>query len=255
MRAADSVVAYLDILGYVEKVKAVAKERRGDPFLRSLRDAFDAALAALKRIETAKSIKVDIKAFSDNIVISLPVADDAEEEFLAIIEIVAAFQCELVMHGLFVRGAIAIGPHYVDTEIVFGEALLEAYLEEHNEALNPRVTLALSATSRLSHHIERHDELEDRAPQKAFLMKDFDGKYFVNYLAALTAPPGEVAPTLEQMQAHGTCVSRELKHSLEQQRVWTKYQWVARLHDKWCDKWGLDCKIAPELTSIGPVEF
>lgn len=40
---------------------------------------------------------------------------------------IAAYQCTLLEHGFFVRGGIAIGEHYMDRDIVFGSALIEAH--------------------------------------------------------------------------------------------------------------------------------
>jgi hypothetical protein len=217
-----------------------------------MRDAFDDALSAVATVAEATGRPVSIKAFSDNIVLSLEIRGDSEDELLAIIKSVAALQSRLVMRGFFVRGAIAIGLHYMDDEIVFGEAILEAYDQESNVALNPRVILAPSAVSSLAKHREKYEEREEQAPQADVLLKDTDGKYFVNYLAFLTAPPGRSCPGEDDMRQHKRRVSYELQSKIARPRIWTKYIWAAKFHDFWCATWGLEIMIDPKHLNAGP---
>ena len=56
----------------------------------------------------------EFKVFTDNIVIGWPILQDGESEFEYTILNVAYYQLELILEGLFVRGAMDMGPAYID---------------------------------------------------------------------------------------------------------------------------------------------
>jgi len=75
-----------------------------------------------------KKDRYALKAFTDNIVISWPVHDDAETEFGSAFFKLASFQFNMVTDGFFIRGALSVGDAYVDEVAVFGRALSEAHI-------------------------------------------------------------------------------------------------------------------------------
>ena len=251
--AHNCVVAYLDILGYVKSVDNAISEHRGDAFLGDLRKAFNRALEELKRFSGDRQAKLQVKGFSDNIVLAIAIRGDAEDELLRMMKIVAGFQAQLSLKGFFLRGAISIGLNYIDKEIVFGEALLDAYRAESKDAVNPRVILAESAVSNLAQHYLRYAEGE--SPQGKVLQTDVDGKYFVDYLASLADPVGRIAPPYADMDLHKECVSGKLRLNSQDPRVWTKYVWVARYHNTCCERWTLSCKVNEALINGAPKLF
>jgi hypothetical protein len=253
IRASNCVVAYLDVLGYAKCVDDAIAEHRQDAFITALRLAYDTALFGLPRYARDSRHKPRLKAFSDNIVLSLPIRGDAEDELLQMLRTVAYFQARLVVAGFFVRGAIAIGLHYMDAEIVFGEALLEAYRLETTLAVNPRVVLAQSAVSNLNRHYLSY--AEGQSPQGKVLAVDVDSKYFVDYMASFSDPVGAVAPELASMRTHRDCVTRALHESSQDPKVWAKYVWVARYHNACCARWGVEAFVDDALISRGPVVF
>lgn len=245
------MVAYLDILGYVESVQEATSGHRADAFLSRLRQAFDEAIAALRVVEGASGKSISVKTFSDNIVFAVPIDGDAEDELLAMVRAVGAFQSHLVLNGFFVRGAIAIGQHYMDGEIIFGEAILDAYAEESNGALNPRVVLDASAYSNVLQHLEKYEETGTAAPQIAELLVDADGKYFVNYLMALcTGTTG--GPSSAHMMTHQQAIERALRKFVVKPRIWTKYVWVAQFHNGCCLRWSSGPRVDDSLINAGP---
>lgn len=224
-------------------------DHRPGPFLAELRTAFDTALRAMEAA-SGPGTAIRVKAFSDNIVFALRIANDGEDEMLRIVKAVGGFQCALVLSGTFVRGAVAVGDHYMDNEIIFGEALLEAYETERQKTLNPRVILTPSARSSLAKHLGKYEEDRALAPQCDILLVDSDNSYFVNYLAGLEGLTND--ERLEQAKRHKRQIEAALRTFVEQPHVRNKYVWVARFHNYLCVKWILDCRIEDAVIDAGP---
>jgi hypothetical protein len=145
----DRVLAYVDILGWSdfiarsikdpevmvslgEAVRQLASsEERLRVISRSLRDAKEGSERAQANLEVA--------VFSDTVVISsLPNA-------FAVRVLVAQLQkfCrDLMMAGLFTRGAIVRGPLFHSDNVIFGPALVEAHRLESDVAKYPRVLVS-----------------------------------------------------------------------------------------------------------------
>jgi hypothetical protein len=102
----------------------------------------------------------DFKAFTDNVVIGFPIADDGEHEMLRIFELLAIFQLMMIQKGFFVRGGVAVGEHYMDSNIVFGDALIEAHEVEVKLARDPRIVLGRTAVKNLRHHLSYYSKAE-----------------------------------------------------------------------------------------------
>ncbi|MGA3039143.1 MAG: hypothetical protein ABSE64_16890 [Vulcanimicrobiaceae bacterium] len=225
-------------------------ERRADAYLATLRGAFDPALDAVAQVRSGRAI-VKAKAFSDNIVFSVPIRGDAEDELFMVIRAVALFQSTFALKGFFIRGSIVIGSHHMDKELVFGEAIIEAYREEQDTAVNPRVILSLSAVSSLAKHREKYEG--SGFPQGVLLLTDVDGKLFVHYLAALGTSLG-LAPAAEKVNLHRDQVARQLQLHAQQPTIWTKYVWVARYHNFCCGLWKMptESRIADATINADP---
>lgn len=77
------------------------------------------------------------QAFSDSHCISMPSADP--RALRAIVLTSGRLQAQFAAQGVFLRGAITIGPFYHDGSIVFGNALVRAHELEQRSARGPRV--------------------------------------------------------------------------------------------------------------------
>ena len=120
----DSVVAFIDILGYRELVKEAEAENKGQEFLSSLYSVLDKGKKWLSGesviIKIGKRDTYAISTFTDNIVIGYPIRSDAETEFGSIFFKLCYLQLEMVLAGFFIRGAISIGKLYLDDLVVSG---------------------------------------------------------------------------------------------------------------------------------------
>ena len=125
-----------------------------------------------------KYSKGKIKVYTDNMIVGYPIKDDGEEELNEILDNVSEYQFNLALEGLFVRGGVSVGDFYINEDIVFGPALLDAHNVESNLACYPRIVLDDKTVSRLQKYINNYDI----APQKNKILIDNDGKWFLNYL-------------------------------------------------------------------------
>ncbi len=125
-----------------------------------------------------KYSKGKIKIFTDNMVVAYPIKGDGEKELDEILENVAEYQFKLSLEGLFVRGGISMGDFYINEDIVFGPALLDAHNTESKIACYPRIILDNNTVSKVQTYMNHYDV----APQKNKILIDNDGNWFLNYL-------------------------------------------------------------------------
>ena len=258
-----SVVAYVDILGYLEQVKRAVKAGKKMELLIDLRKAYDETYNHIKDQshiilpELGTKPHWSVKGFTDNIVIGYPISRDAEPELGTIMSNLAFFQLMMITHGFFVRGGIAIGDLYMDDEIVFGEGLLEAYDVERNLARDPRIVLSESARKYSELHISYYAK-PDFAPQTEQILKDKDGQIFINYLYPIVEFAAEYAVYEEELSKHKKIVEAKLKDYSSEPAVWSKYFWVANYHNWFCDQYDYfdeSHKIDISDIPIGPSRF
>jgi hypothetical protein len=181
-----SFVCYADILGYSQRSKDALLSNNGLQFLHSLRDALSNAYNRIR--QHSKGFKDDslyaVNVFTDNIVVGYPLnsaeLEYGESEFGNILGIFSEFQIGLAMKGFFLRGGIAYGKHYMDEDIVFGDALLEA-IDQDKDGGPPRISLAPSVVEIVRHQLGFYGQT-NYAPQYEHLLEDADGTIFLNYL-------------------------------------------------------------------------
>ncbi len=237
-----AVVVYLDILGYREIMERCRSGDDGNTELRRLK----AALA-----ESSRWVKDDVwsdrmparwvtKVFTDNIVIGSPVSDPsrlAEPEIVGLFGNLGFFQLSMLRHGYFVRGSIAVGDLYMDSDVVFGPALLEAYDAEQRLARDPRIVLAPSVAKLVEQHWEWYGGVE-RAPHNRSLLRDADGQVFVDYLEeTVLVAEQEAGPFTDTLEEHKEAVETRLAAHRSEPRIWSKYEWVARYHNFFCQRY------------------
>ncbi|MBX3492065.1 MAG: hypothetical protein KF899_03840 [Parvibaculum sp.] len=238
----QSVLIFMDILGYAEMTSVAHNDGRAQEFLENLYDVLAEGRRSLEEgywlpeglegiVQKDRSY---LKAFTDNIVIGLPIRDDAEIELGDAFSRVAEFQLTMAIHGFFVRGAISLGSAYVDEIAVFGEALMEAYKGEAYLARDPRVILTASAVKSADIHLEYYGR-GDHAPQVRDLLKDSDGQWFVSYLEEILIAEGERGPNYGALSQHKEATERKLAQYRDRPPIFSKYAWVADYHNYFCD--------------------
>ena len=122
-----AVVAYIDVLGFLDKVSASTHDAQ-------VFQAIQTMLSDTRRIarrlspdgtkdDSLRSLRTQM--FSDSIVIS---SENLSEEAVTLVTKMAMlFQMNAAVDGFLLRGALAVGEHYEDGNLMFGPAIIDAY--------------------------------------------------------------------------------------------------------------------------------
>ena len=178
-----------------------------------------------------------IKVFTDNIIVAYPLRapfrDFGEPELGYLLDIFAEVQAGLAADGFFLRGAIAQGPHYQDENIVYSQALLEAYDLDQSGG-QAKLVLGQSVEPLILKHLSWYG-FSNWTPHHVYLLEDPKGGHlFVNYLAAAFQyfPDGPI--DFKLLEAHSKAVLKGLEENESDVSVWSKYEWLATYHNFVC---------------------
>ena len=261
-----SVVAFLDVLGFSQRMKDAYEQHSAAHLLTEFRAALDCAYQHFSDHVTERILGAEqaakeaaswhVKAFTDNIVIGYPIfarEPDAEAELGSLLLAIRDYQLEMTVRGFFLRGGVSIGELYMDDEIVFGDALIEAYETEQRVARDPRIVISKSAQGYVRQHFGFYGH-PAYSPHDEVMLKDTDGQLFVNYLGA-TYDDDPESPDWSKISQHRIAVEGSLEKFRENPPIWSKYAWVANYHNFLCEEQGgrfLEHKIQTERLRTHP---
>jgi len=238
-----SVFVFIDVLGYTDLIASAERNNSQVALLGRLHEALfegrkilddRASLSIDHTLRGAKDLYV-LKAFTDNIVIAVPIRHgDAEVELGSLFFKLGYFQLAMSLKGFFIRGAVSVGNACVDDVTVFGEALTQAYLGESTQARDPRIIFTESAVAAVKKHLAYYG-CSDFAPQADHILCDADGQWFLNYLDCILVAENEVGPYVEELLQHKEAVERKLEEFQSNPPIFSKYAWVANYHNYFCD--------------------
>ena len=130
---------------------------------------------------------------------------------------------ELLSIGFPTRGGIARGPHFMDEDFAFGNALIEA-VQFDESGMPPRVVLAPDVAAIATRHA-----YEGRFP---YVVKDNDGLLVVSYLGALFENFPDFPLHFETLTTHRNAIIAGLSNA--EPTVQDKYRWLACYHNFAC---------------------
>jgi hypothetical protein len=233
----ESVFVLMDILGYSDLMLQSQSANQQQPALRDLHSALSASRNRLESQALFSISRKDfyaLKSFTDNIVIGWPVHSDAQAEFGIAFPRLAEFQFNMAIRGYFVRGAVSVGPAYVDDVAVFGDALVQAYKGESILARDPRIIFTDSAVRAVERHLKYYSQAAN-APHVRDILKDADGQWFLNYLESVLIAEDQLGPFYDELMLHKSAVEKKLSEHTSNPEIWAKYAWVAGYHNYFCD--------------------
>jgi len=241
LKMLPSFVCYTDILGYSHLSREAIRLKKGQVFLKKIHDALTNAYDRIR--EHSEGLGDDsffaVKVFTDNIVVGYPVDrfgfDIGEPEFGDILSFFSEFQVGLAMEGFFLRGGVAFGNHYMDRDIVFGDALLEA-VNEDKKGGPPRISLTPSAIEIVQRQLGFYGEDISNAPHYEYLLEDSDGTIFLNYLDEAFSLFPDDGIFFELIEWHQKHITTGLKEYRDNPDVRAKFEWVARYHNFVCNE-------------------
>lgn len=172
IHASKYYLLYIDILGMEKKFDSDDSEY----YLNIINMLYKKTIQIIQKLyEEINNIKIDIRIFSDNIVIAIKQEDNqiSTRESIKqtlIIEIAAFFQVLALLYALPVRGGITIDDFYIDKTFVYGKALTRAHYLENEIAIYPRIIIDNDYTDlfTMSQYLQQ------------FIIKDTDNVSYIN---------------------------------------------------------------------------
>lgn len=228
-----SYCAFLDVLGFSERVRASYKDDSADTLLKRFHQILAKSIARLK--ENTDHSMLYFKSFTDNVVLAHPrFSDDMESEFGFILWAIMEYQFQMALNGFFIRGGLAVDLLFMDENSVYGAALLEAYGLESRVAINPVVVLCENTMKLVDKHISYYSG--EIAPQQRDVLKGPDGRYFLNYLTECIID-GNDREYLDakSLRLHKKQIESALKIYTAVPSVFSKFAWLAAYHNYFCD--------------------
>ncbi|MFJ1269232.1 hypothetical protein ACD661_11760 [Legionella lytica] len=165
---------FIDILGWKEVINTCSIEiiyKLLNPFLNISSQYQQRKQRENARPENESSpypYEVQLTAFSDSLVMSMPTAD-LIRIFSNLPKLITAF----LERGILIRGGIYIGKLYHQDNVIFGPALNKAYQIESEEAIFPRILIADEVIEDFSHDIPEIKQLPE-------IMKDHLNNWVIN---------------------------------------------------------------------------
>lgn len=203
----NCIVAYLDILGFKNLVLDESKcETIGAvlhlPYVFSGED-----VATFFKLSS-----IQLSSISDSIVISIPAKK--KNAMNKIVRMASVFSVSLLWgYGLLLRGAISVGPLYHDEQVVYGPALVKAYLLEQNAAIYPRI---LMEPTELEAAIQSCSDNSRRENREAFRL-DQDERLYL-----------DIFRHFHDAEKLAQCRAWVDRAQPQEQRVAEKYAWMRR---------------------------
>lgn len=227
------LITYLDILGFQELI-----DTRSAGFISKVIRIVQDATRPAERI--TKEYEVQYQNFSDLCVIATPIKTGGKSPkskgllFDELLGLVHA-QVELLNEGIFVRGAVTIGPLVRSYRVLYGPGLIAAYKSEQAVARNPRIIVTPETFQEFKKEpaLWAHDDLESELESIDKLTStDTYGVKFVDYLQAIEeefdSPESEYPAFLNQ---HKQLIEHNLVKYCENKSVRAKYAWLRQYHN------------------------
>lgn len=172
------IICYFDVLGYKQTLQEIG-DNNYIHYIVSVMDTIKTVL------NFGGIVSFEYHIFSDNIIIFVPVREDKYENILAISELISGIsilQRNLIgQYNVFIRGCILIGNLYYDGSFVFGSGLIKAHALEDKIAVYPRIIL----DAECANLCYNEGEIIWKTVEKAYIRKDEDGYFVLNYLCDL----------------------------------------------------------------------
>lgn len=216
------IIAYIDFLGMKEKMK----QENSFESLQIMRFLINNVKRNASFISKINSLQeFEIKIFSDNIVIAQKVDNEMlRDQIVSLINLVSLIQFEAFFQFDFpLRGGITIGELYIDNSVVWGTGLIEAYRIESSLAVYPRVIVSNGVLNRYENCKQESLNLY------AFIKKDTDGFWFVNYF--LAAPNIQLIPEIS-----ASLQDKAKSHVNEDDRTRQKINWIISFFNSYCNE-------------------
>jgi hypothetical protein len=178
--------AFVDILGFRELIANIS---RGIVAPSTVKDALKIVHVPYRNHDAHERVDLKFQSISDAVCISTACSMGGIAELFTSLR---QLNLQLLEQGMFARGAVVRGQLYHDDEMVFGDALVQAYLLERDVARFPRIVVS----GRVA------DEIFEAAKKLPLNFGDMvrqsdDGPHFVHLFKYLVIGLNVLAPDKE----------------------------------------------------------
>lgn len=227
MEFCDYTVAYLDIMGFKDFVKAGETDTGVLQKLNSLfHEIIPRQISDIKE-NFPPELEMKCLSCSDSIVVSAPVNHAYSKDYPSLIAVsIKSIQIAhaLLDMGLLVRGAIAVGKVYRTESNILGTGYQEA-VENEKKACNPQILLTPSAKQNLDEFVSHGDGYKF-----AIFAKNEHGQVILNSIhphqSYLPNTKGDINNCFRK---YGKTIRTNLSSSHVEPRVRAKWIWFAGL--------------------------
>lgn len=222
----DSLVAFIDILGFDQRVKAITSQE--DFF--EIGKLLYAARATADNLSSAEGILQNFKitAISDSIIVTVPFTDSICT--VGLLHILHNMQYELLATEFktMIRGYINRGPVYYKDGLVFGSGYSDAYGGERLIGGAPRIVLSPSVVKDAKRVINQYGGKKKMVTALDFLMEDkSDGFYFIDFLKPIGS---QSVLSRDQVLAERASIRNFIESCISKYelnyKVLAKYKWL-----------------------------
>lgn len=227
----QSVVTFLDILGFADVVRKRSPTEIGD-----MLDWIDETAASKDLVGYEGGPPAHVVSFSDSVIRARRYGGEVRQNTLLIeIDELAVSQWLLMQRGIWMRGGMTSGGIHITDSRAFGPAFVRAYELERAFANVPRIVIDPPLLKELrSNKMLRAPGRSTRGEISAtrkYLRQGDDGLWYVDYLVSLSRLIADSDEHIDGMWKHREKILESAAHVNEDSRYLPKYLWLARYHN------------------------
>jgi hypothetical protein len=171
MNFKQSIVGFLDVLGFSHMVAYDSHSEEDPKYLKKISSVID----SVSKIATGTDF--EIRQFSDSIITAVPYSP---KNFLRLLTQLGELQRLALKEEILIRGAVAFGRHFSSDAVMYSQGLISAYNLERSAARYPRTIVDRNLIELLIGTVPNF--FLKNAETLGSLVTDFDGMKFIHYL-------------------------------------------------------------------------
>ena len=219
----DSIVAYIDILGFKSLISNSTKDNKLNGVFELIKILSEVEKENYKKIRGIKNFSnFNISVFSDCFAISIK--NQGTHPCVSLLKKLGDIARDLLIKGFLVRGGVAFGKLYHDRGEIFGEALIEAVNLEKT-SVHPRTILTKDILKLL--RAEQNTNKSDIDSQ--LINKNDDNQSSINFLHPTW--PGGSKWNLSDYSTIKNTIEKQLELYIDEQRIFEKWDWIAKYYN------------------------
>ena len=222
------LVAYIDMLAGTHMIYKDEEYEN----LNNVHALYKGIVEKIQKDKAYTTRYIDIKIFSDNILISSKAYFETPKiirrTIFEFFDIIQELQYRALCKNILLRGAIDYGELFIDSNFVWGKALVEAHNLEQ-KALVPRIILSNNTIDFLEKLDDKFKSISifNRLP----LLSDIDDELYINYLSFWK----NNFRSEDEVEIWTNFLKEELSKNSNNYKIMVKLNWLKQYHNEFCD--------------------